>query len=380
MADCKTLKVLVLSVVKHDYIAEAFQTHPGFRIVGVADDATVPDWIHDRHEEFARRMNVPYIRNPDNAIASLQPDVAVVSSEAERHCELALRAVAAGLHIVIDKPLSTRLEDCDQIVAAVRSANVKSLVWNRNLLPSLLQARHVLEAGEIGDIRAAHCDFYFAKDAGPPKGTRRPGDPPIDWLLRQIEAHADGSDGAVGKQPMGELQVEAIYPLAYLRMLTGRRVQRVFTRTTTHFHQAHSDNHVDDLATVTLEFTDGVIGSLCIGRIGVASHPELGDIRLHLTGTAGAIVVSEPRPEVAVYYRGQPAEEYRRRRLGNDGDFLLVEDFLTAIEHGGTTVLDVAAGREICAVVEACLRSAESGSFETVANAADPGVAAPFDS
>ena len=75
----------------------------------------------------------------------------------------------------------------------------------------------------------------------------KPGDPPMNWLERQIEAHADGSDGGVGNEAMGELQIEGIYPLAYIRMLTGCAVQRVFARTASHFHQAHVDNNVDDL-------------------------------------------------------------------------------------------------------------------------------------
>ena len=42
----------------------------------------------------------------------------------------------------------------------------------------------------------------------------------LDWLQHQIAAHADGSDGGLGRTPLGELQIEGIYPLAYLRMLT----------------------------------------------------------------------------------------------------------------------------------------------------------------
>jgi predicted dehydrogenase len=236
------------------------------------------------------------------------------------------------------------------------------------MLPALLRARQVVQSGAIGNLVAIHCDFYFSKDAGPPKGTRQPGDPPINWLERQIEAHADGSDGGVGVQPMGELQVEGIYPLAYIRMLAGRTVERVFARTTAHFHQAHVDNNVDDLATVTLEMEGGVVGSLCIGRIGAASHPDIGEIKLHLLGTKGAIVVAEARPEISVHYRGQPANEFRHIRVANENDYLLVEDFANAIDSGTSTLLDARAGRDICAVVEACVRSGTSGTLEEVDN------------
>src|SRR5438128_510685 len=81
--------------------------------------------------------------------------------------------------------------------------------------------RAQIAAGAIGWPLAVHVDFFFAKDAGPPIGARRPGDPPRDWLAHQIAAHADGSDGGLGSAPIGELAIEGIYPLAYIRALTG---------------------------------------------------------------------------------------------------------------------------------------------------------------
>ncbi|MCH2201742.1 MAG: Gfo/Idh/MocA family oxidoreductase [Fuerstiella sp.] len=362
----KQFKALVLSVVKHSYVALAVDSHPQFDLVAVCDDPHEPDWVHERNQEFADRFEIPYIRDLDQAVKDYDPDLAVVSSQAERHCDLSVRAAAAGLHVIVDKPLSTKLSECDRLVQAVKTSGVRCLVWNRNFLPALCQATQALKNGAIGDLRAIHCDFYFSKDAGPRKGTREPGYPPINWLQRQIEAHADGSDGGVGVVAMGELQIEGIYPLAYIRMLAGSSVKRVFARTAAHFHQANADNDVDDLATVTLEMETGVAGSLCIGRIGAASHPDIGEIKLHLLGTEGALVVSESRPEIAVHYRGQPANEFRHIRVADDNNYLLMENFAHAIEHGTDTILDAQGGRDICATVDACVRSGKTGQLETV--------------
>jgi predicted dehydrogenase len=161
---------------------------------------------------------------------------------------------------------------------------------------------------------------------------------------------------------MGELKIEGIYPLAYLRMLAGAEVRRVFARTASHFHQLHADNDVEDLATVTLEMDHGMLATLSIGRIGAASHPEIGEIKIHVLGSEGALVISEARPEVGVYYRGQPAKEFRNRRVAEDLDYLLVDDFLQAIDTDGETILDAVAGRAICAVVEAALESGRTGA------------------
>jgi predicted dehydrogenase len=359
-------RCMVLSVVKHDYVPRGVHSHQRFDLTVVADDSKCPDWVHERNQEFADEFGIPYVRDVEKAIRDYHIDVAIVSSEAERHCDLAVRATKAGLHVVMDKPMSDRLSECEQLVGAVDEHNTKLLMWNRNFLPAIDHACQMIEAGEIGEPQAIHVDFYFSKDAGPAKGTRQSGDPPIDWLERQLEAHADGSDGGVGRNPLGELEIEGIYPLAYIRRLMGAEVQKVFARTASFFHQANVDNDVDDLATVTLEMERGLLGTLCIGRIGAASHPDIGEIKLHVVGSQGGLVVSEARPEVRVYYRGQPEREFRSRRVAIDDAYHLMQNFADAIDNDNETMLDAKAGRAICAIVDAAIQSGRSGKPELV--------------
>jgi len=262
--------------------------------------------------------------------------------------------------------MSTRLSECDRLVEAVERNRVKFLLWNRNMLPAVIQAKEVVQSGAIGVPCAVHADFYFSKDAGPPKGSRRPGDPPLNWLELQRAAHSDGSDGGVGKEAMGELKVEGIYPLAYIRQITGAGFERVFARTASIFHQGHADNDVEDLATVSLEMSGGIVGTLAIGRIGAASHPDIGEIKISVLASEGALVVAESRPGVGVYYRGQPEKEYRHRRVAGDNEFLLMDDFARAIDTDGQTLLDVRLSRTITATVEAAIRSGRSGQPEPV--------------
>ena len=101
----------------------------------------------------------------EQAIVDYQPQVAVISSEAERHCDLSVRAANAGLHVVQDKPMSTSLSECDRVVEAVARNQVKFMMWNRNFLPALVQAKQLVSTGRIGRVLAVHVDFYFAKDA-----------------------------------------------------------------------------------------------------------------------------------------------------------------------------------------------------------------------
>ena len=361
MATLSRFRCAALSAVKHDYVARGVASHPRFELVVVADDPHVPDWVHERNQQFAAAHGIPYVRDVERALREYDVQVAIVSPEAERHCDLSVRAAVAGKHVVQDKPLATRRVDADQLVEAVERSGVKFLMWNRNCLPAVMHAREQIAAGAIGRTMLIHVDFFFAKDAGPPKGRRPPGSPPLDWRALQIAAHVNGSDGGLGQKPMGELAIEGIYPLAYLRWLTGAEVQRVFARSTAHFHQVNVDNGVEDLATVTLEMDGGLIGSLAIGRIGAASHPSGGEIKIHVVGSEGALVVSEARPEIGVYYCDQPQREARQRRIASDYEFLLVDNFARAIDEDGDTILDARASRRVFATVEAALASCRTG-------------------
>ncbi len=361
MATPQAFRCAVLSAVKHDYVARGLASHPRFELAFVADDPQVPGWAHERNQQFADAHRIPYVRDVERALREFGVQVAIVSPEAERHCDLSIRAALAGKHIVQDKPLSTRRSEAERLAEAVERSRVKFMMWNRNFLPAILHAREQIDAGAIGSVRTVHIDFYFAKDAGPPRGTRQKGFPPLDWHAHQIAAHADGSDGGLGREPMGELAIEGIYPLGYLGMLTHAPVRRVFARSTAHFHQLNFDNGVEDLATLTLEMEGGVLGSLAIGRIGAASHPSGGEIKLHVLGSEGALVVSESRPEVGVYYRAQPAWEARQRRVAGENDFRLAEHFAQAIDNDGETIMDVRASLAIFATVEAALESCRLG-------------------
>lgn len=370
MTETTPLRCAVLSAVKHDYVARGVASHPQFELVVVADDPGVPEWVHERNQLLADEFRIPYLRDVHRALTEFNVQVAIVSSEAERHCDLSIRAATAGMHIVQDKPVSTRRGEVDRLVAAVEDNHVQFLLWNRNFTPAILQARDQIASGAVGLVESIHMDFYFAKDSGPPKGTRQAGYPPINWLAHQIAAHIDGSDGALGTQPIGELTNEGIYPLACIRMLTGQSVQRVFACAASHFHQVNVDNDVEDLASMTLELDGGIIGSVTIGRIGSASLQTGGEIRLRISGSEGALIIDESLPVVGVYYRHQPTKEPRLRRIASENDFLQAEGLLQSIRSGQPTVLDVLASREIFLTIEAAIQSGRSGLPVDVANPA----------
>src|SRR6185295_17993330 len=176
----------VLSAIKHDYVARGVASHPRFELAVVADDANAPQWAHERNQQLADAFHIPYVRDVEQALREFNVQVAIVSPEAERHCGLSIRAANARVHVVQDKPLAVSRLQADELVAAIEKIGVRFLMWNRNFIPAVLDAQRQIQSGVIGQPYAIHADFYFAKDAGPPKGTRQIGYPPINWLAHQI--------------------------------------------------------------------------------------------------------------------------------------------------------------------------------------------------
>ena len=337
------------------HLPNAVAAHPRFRLMAVADDPDRPAWTHERNQLYADQHGIPYHRDVEAALADC--DLVVVSPEAERHCDLALRAAKAGKHIVVDKPLSPSLADCDALAAAVEERGLKCLVWNRNFLPALVEARRAVEEGVLGTLQAIHCDFYFSKDAGPPKGSRGPGDPLSTgshgkWTLTPTARTAEWESPWASSR-------SSIYPCLY-PLLAQLPVARVFARG--HPFPPGQRRQRGRRPRFVPQMADGSTGSLAIGRIGSSAHPDIGENKLHLLGSEGSLVVSEARPEVAVYARSQSSTEFKHRRVADENNYLLMQNFADALDHDADLILDARGARNIAAIVQASLASARSGT------------------
>lgn len=68
------------------------------------------------------------------------------------HCSMTVQACEAGKHVSVQKPMALTLDECDQMIAAAKKANVKLKVYeNFVFYPPYVKAKELIEAGEIGD-------------------------------------------------------------------------------------------------------------------------------------------------------------------------------------------------------------------------------------
>jgi len=88
------------------------------------------------------------------------PDVVHVLTPPETHAELAIQAMEAGCHVLVEKPMAVNLRQADSMITAARENRVK-LCADHNYLfkPSIMKARRLVESGAIGQI--VYVDSYY---------------------------------------------------------------------------------------------------------------------------------------------------------------------------------------------------------------------------
>ena len=100
-------------------------------------------------------------------IAAEKPDGIILATPTRLHVEQGLTCIAAGIPVLIEKPLADSLEDARKLVEKADRAGVQVLVGHhRRHNPLIKKAKAMIEEGKIGDVRAVQgtCWFYKPDD------------------------------------------------------------------------------------------------------------------------------------------------------------------------------------------------------------------------
>ncbi len=135
--------------------------------------AAVCDIEPARAKAFADRFGVPGFTSISEMLAAPGIDAVAVLTPSGMHAEHAIMVANAGKHVIVEKPMALRLEDCDAMIAAADRNNVRLLVVKQNRFNvPVVKAREALEAGRfgqlvLGTVRVRWCrdQSYYAQDA-----------------------------------------------------------------------------------------------------------------------------------------------------------------------------------------------------------------------
>jgi predicted dehydrogenase len=115
-------------------------------------------WICDQSQEARERWapSFPDARTSgdlDELLADPELDAVVVATHVPSHAALAVRALGAGKHCFVEKPLAQSVAEADQVLAAAREA--KRVLMVGHLLeyhPGVEKLKEIAESGDLGDI------------------------------------------------------------------------------------------------------------------------------------------------------------------------------------------------------------------------------------
>jgi predicted dehydrogenase len=236
MADGRPLRVGLVgagNIATHHL--PAYLEHPGtLQLVAICDVN------EDLAAARAREAGVEHVfADVEALLRDVDVDALDVCTIPDQHLNVGLAGIAAGKHVVIEKPLATSLEDCRTLVEAAEAAGVTLMVaQNQRYLPPYRAAKAVLESGELGAIRGVRFDSLQCWPVSMPAG---------HW---SYDAKRAGGGAVISV---------AIHRIDLMRYLVGDVVSvDAVCRTT----RPEFVNGAEDYASARLEFADGALGEL----------------------------------------------------------------------------------------------------------------------
>jgi predicted dehydrogenase len=253
-------------------------------------------------------------------------DAVYVSLPNELHHEWSMRALAAGKHVLCEKPYSRSAEDVEEAFAAAGAAGLvlaEALMWRHH--PQALELAALVAGGAIGELRMVRAAFSF------------PLTDPRDARLL---------DGPAG----GGLMDVGCYCVSAARLLAGEPVSVTA-------QQLVTPAGVDRRLAATLAHEGEVLGHFDCA-LDLPDRSELEAI-----GSEGVLRVSDPwqcvMTGIDLLVDGRPAEHYEFEPADPYGCEL--EDFAGAVAGERPPRLGLADALGQAGTIDALLRAAASG-------------------
>jgi predicted dehydrogenase len=298
----------------------------------------------------AEKLGVPLYRSLTELLEAEQPDGVVLATPNQQHVDGGLECVAAGVPVLVEKPIGDTVEGATRLVEAAEAAGVPLLTGHhRNYSAIVATARQIVQSGVLGSIVAVVGTALFYK--------------PDDYF---------DVGGGWRRQPGGgPILLNLIHEVDNLQSLVGPvvRVQATSSTATRGFE-------VEDTAAMIFTFANGALGTFLLSDTAAsprsweqtslenttyASYPD--EDCYHLAGTHGSLSV--PTMRLAVYQGErswwQPFETStialdRRDPLANQ-----IEHFAAVIRGEVEPICSGRNGLEALRVVDAVVESARTG-------------------
>lgn len=242
-----------------DIHARAVRAIPEARLEGIFDVSQVVA------ERFAGRYEIRSFPSMNDLLACPEIDVVCICTPSGLHAPIALDAIRAGKHVVVEKPMAIRMEDCDAIISESHRMGLEVAVISQlRFNPSIVRTKEAIEGGRLGRLIMASLSMKYYRtqqyyDSSNWKGT---------WAM----------DGG------GALMNQGIHGIDLLLMLMGPACSvsgnaRTLARKI----------EVEDTLNAVVEFSNGALGTIEAATSVFPGSPR----KLEINGSCGTIALEE---------------------------------------------------------------------------------------
>jgi len=217
----------------------------------------------EKAELFARQYGIKGYSDLENMLESGGLEAVVVCTPHPFHAEPALKALNAGIHVLVEKPLASSLKDCDAMIAAAGASRCKlGTVSQRRWYDPVRRVRRAIENGKIGE----------------------PGLGVVQMLGWRDRAYYDSDPwrGSWSMEGGGVLVNQAPHQLDLLQWFMGP-IEEVFGYWE---NLNHPYIEVEDTAVAVIRFRNGGLGSILVSN---SQKPGIHG-KVHVHGRNGASV------------------------------------------------------------------------------------------
>ena len=264
----------------------------------------------------------------------------------EEHAEWALKAINAGKHVLIEKPMALRVADIDAIEAAAKKNNVKAMEgFMYRFHPQHKRLQEIVESGLIGDVLSARASFSF--------------------LMKPARMYRINRSMTEGGGALWDIGPYAIHSLrwCFAKNNAPAEPKSVIAHTKLNEHGA------DIVTSGVLDFGQDAEGRPRFGHFDI-SFERSRKSEYEIIGTKGWVKCHAAwvfQNDVPVISWATDDGKYTEERFAPSNHFTLeIEHFSDCVLNNKAPLLSFEDARANCATLEATIHAASSGAKVTI--------------
>ncbi|MBM3846953.1 MAG: Gfo/Idh/MocA family oxidoreductase [Verrucomicrobia bacterium] len=243
--------------------------HAGYLLARQAPGVELTAVCSSNPSKLESYKNLRAYSRPELLISSGEVEAVIIATPHYQHTTLGIAALEAGLHIMVEKPISAHKADAERLISAARAhpKQVFGAMFQLRSEPRYLRIRQLMKSGELGRITRMNWIN-------------------TDWFRTDAYYSSGGWRATWKGEGGGVLLNQALHNLDTVHWLFGQPARvRAFCK----LGGSHNIE-VEDEVTAYMEWPDG-----CTGVFITTTGEAPGTNRLEITGTRGRLVLENDR-------------------------------------------------------------------------------------